>query len=143
MGNMFASSRYRIVVLKSQLRSYTWECRPQLFLVVFAYRLEITEVDKAVLSLKTQRKRLEEFRSRTVAQIDGETVRASENLTKHRKDLAAVALKRRKIQQKVLVKIDEWLVGIESLVGIGNPDHRLFLSSFVFPHMHFVLFAAQ
>jgi len=97
-------------------------------LFFFACRLEITEVDKAVLSLKTQRKRLEEFRSRTVAQIDGETERASENLTKHRKDLAAVALKRRKIQQKVLVKIDEWLIGIESLVGIGNPDYRLSLS---------------
>jgi charged multivesicular body protein 6 len=78
--------------------------------------LEITEVDKAVLSLKTQRRRLEDHRTRVTAQIERETLVARQLVASGYKDRAMMALKKKKLQENTLVKLDTFLLNVESMV---------------------------
>lgn len=97
---------------------------------------QITESDRAVLTLKVtsqgfetffahvmlthtpqaQRKKLTAQRARTDAQVarEGEVIR--ELLRTHKKERALLALKRKKLQEKQLEHIDAWLLNVESLL---------------------------
>ena len=77
----------------------------------------ITEADRAVLSLKTQRRRLEDQRARALAQMDREQEVARQLVAAGRKDRALLALKKRRLQQRQLEKLDAWVLNVEGMVG--------------------------
>ena len=81
------------------------------------YRLEITEVDRAVLSLKTQRRRLEDHRTRVTTQIERETLVARQLVASGHKDRAMLALKKKRLQETTLGKLDAFLLNVESMVS--------------------------
>lgn len=80
-------------------------------------KLEITEVDRAVLSLKTQRHRLEDHRTRVTAQIGRETLVARQLIASEHKDRALLALKKKKLQENTLLKLDAFLLNVESMLA--------------------------
>ena len=80
-------------------------------------RVEITDVDRAVLSLKTQRRRLEDHRTRVMSQITREKVIARELVAAGHKDRAVLALKKKRLQETTLVKLDAFLLNVESMVS--------------------------
>ncbi|KAG7669052.1 putative Vacuolar protein sorting-associated protein 20-like protein 1 [Nannochloris sp. 'desiccata'] len=75
-------------------------------------KLEITEVDRAVLGLKTQRHRLEDHRTRVTAQIGRETLVARQLIASEHKDRALLALKKKKLQENTLLKLDAFLLNL-------------------------------
>lgn len=83
-------------------------------------RLEVTETDKAVLALKSQRRRLLDQQKRAVAQIDRETEVARQLIASGHKDRARLALKKRHIQQQTVDKLDGLLLNVESMVCPSN-----------------------
>lgn len=90
---------------------------PPYFHPLKCYRLEITEVDRAVLSLKTQRHRLEDHRTRVTAQIGRETLVARQLIASEHKDRALLALKKKKLQENTLLKLDAFLLNVESMAS--------------------------
>lgn len=87
------------------------------FAICFAIiRTGITEVDKAVLSLKAQRRRLEDHRKQVLNQIDREQAIARQLVVSGHRDRALLALKKRRIQETSLEKLDVWLINVESTV---------------------------
>jgi charged multivesicular body protein 6 len=78
--------------------------------------MEITEVDRAVLSLKTQRRRLTDHRIRVITQVSREEAVARQLIGAGQRDRALLALKKRRIQQASLEKLDAWLINVESMV---------------------------
>lgn len=74
-------------------------------------------MDRAVLSLKTQRRRLEDHRTRVMSQINREKVIARELVATGHKDRAILALKKKRLQETTLIKLDAWLLNVESMVS--------------------------
>ncbi|KAL0341396.1 UNVERIFIED_CONTAM: Vacuolar protein sorting-associated protein [Sesamum radiatum] len=71
---------------------------------VFVKKPKITEVDKAILSLKTRG--LE-------AVIEAEKQAAKDLLREKKKDRALLALKKKKVQEDLLKQVDGWLINVE------------------------------
>ncbi|VFQ75588.1 unnamed protein product [Cuscuta campestris] len=80
---------------------------------IFAKKPKITEVDKAILSLKTQRRKLAQYQRQLENVIDAEKQAAKDLLREKKKDRALLALKKKKAQEELLKQVDAWLINVE------------------------------
>ncbi|XP_047943432.1 vacuolar protein sorting-associated protein 20 homolog 2-like [Salvia hispanica] len=80
---------------------------------VFVKKPMITEVDRAILSLKTQRRKLGQYQQQLEAVIDAEKQAAKDLLREKKKDRALLALKKKKVQEDLLKQVDGWLINVE------------------------------
>ncbi|XWS44673.1 hypothetical protein CRYUN_Cryun15aG0068100 [Craigia yunnanensis] len=74
---------------------------------------KITEVDRAILSLKTQRRKLAQYQRQLEAVIEAEKQAARDLIREKRKDRALLALKKKKAQEELLKQVDTWLINVE------------------------------
>ncbi|XVF84773.1 hypothetical protein PTKIN_Ptkin17bG0065500 [Pterospermum kingtungense] len=74
---------------------------------------KITEVDRAILSLKTQRRKLGQYQQQLEAVIEAEKQAARDLIREKRKDRALLALKKKKAQEELLKQVDTWLINVE------------------------------
>ncbi|PRW44891.1 aldehyde dehydrogenase [Chlorella sorokiniana] len=79
-------------------------------------KLEINDVDRAVLTLKSQARKLEQQRTRIQGDIDRERQIAKELVAQGRKDRALLALKRRKLQEVQAERLDGWLLNVQGML---------------------------
>ncbi|PSC73503.1 vacuolar sorting-associated 20-like protein 2-like [Micractinium conductrix] len=79
-------------------------------------KLEINEVDRAVLTLKTQARKLEQQRTRIQGNVDRELAVAKELVASGRKERALLALKRKKLQEGQAARLDAWLLNVEEML---------------------------
>ncbi|KAL8482719.1 hypothetical protein ACS0TY_025676 [Phlomoides rotata] len=80
---------------------------------IFVKKPKITEVDKAILSLKTQRRKLGQYQQQLEAVIEAEKQAAKDLLREKKKDRALLALKKKKVQEDLLKQVDGWLINVE------------------------------
>ncbi|KAG8369357.1 hypothetical protein BUALT_Bualt14G0002900 [Buddleja alternifolia] len=80
---------------------------------IFVKKPKITEVDKAILSLKTQRRKLAQYQLQLEAVIDAEKQAAKDLVREKKKDRALLALKKKKVQEDLLKQVDGWLINVE------------------------------
>ncbi|XP_042439026.1 vacuolar protein sorting-associated protein 20 homolog 2-like isoform X1 [Zingiber officinale] len=80
---------------------------------VFIKKPRITEVDKAILSLKTQRRKLALYQQQLETVIGAEKQAARDLIREKRKDRALLALKKKKAQEDLLKQVDGWLINVE------------------------------
>jgi len=79
----------------------------------------ITDVDRAVLALKTQKRKLGEYQKRVEGAIEREERRAKELVQGKKNQQALLALKKRKLHQQQLEKVCAWVLNVEeSIVNI-------------------------
>jgi charged multivesicular body protein 6 len=81
--------------------------------VRFHLVVRITEADKAVLSLKTQRRKLTAYQAQLEASMCRDTETAKQLLASGRRDRALLALRKRASTQQVLARVDGWLLKVE------------------------------
>eukprot|EP00897_Mesotaenium_endlicherianum_P010400 jgi/Mesen1/9389/ME000613S08756 len=74
---------------------------------------QITEVDKAILTLKTQRRKLAEYQKKVEAVIERETEAIRELIKEKKKDRAILTLKKKRLQEDLLKKADVWVMNVE------------------------------
>ncbi|KAL6992970.1 hypothetical protein U1Q18_011085 [Sarracenia purpurea var. burkii] len=80
---------------------------------LFVKKPKVTEVDKAILSLKTQRRKLADYQRQLDAVIEAEKKAARDLLREKKKDRALLALKKKKVQEELLKQVDAWLINVE------------------------------
>ncbi|KAJ3705509.1 hypothetical protein LUZ61_009214 [Rhynchospora tenuis] len=80
---------------------------------VFVKKPKVTEVDRAILTLKTQRRKLGQYQQQLEAVIDAEVKAAKELIAQKRKDRALIALRKKKTQEELLKTVDGWLMNVE------------------------------
>ncbi|XP_073145957.1 vacuolar protein sorting-associated protein 20 homolog 1-like [Henckelia pumila] len=80
---------------------------------VFVKKPKITEVDRAILSLKTQRRKLAQYQQQLDNVIEAEKQAAKDLLREKKKDRALLALKKKKVQEELLKQVDGWLINVE------------------------------
>ncbi|KAJ0989857.1 hypothetical protein J5N97_008213 [Dioscorea zingiberensis] len=80
---------------------------------IFVKKPKITEVDRAILSLKTQRRKLAQYQQQLDAVIEAEKQAAKDLIREKRKDRALLALKKKKTQEELLKQVDAWLINVE------------------------------
>ncbi|CAO2842550.1 unnamed protein product [Amaranthus hypochondriacus] len=80
---------------------------------IFVKKPKITEVDRAILSLKTQRRKLGQYQQQLEAVIEAEKQAARDLIREKKKDRALLALKKKKVQEELLQKVDAWLINVE------------------------------
>ncbi|XVE83384.1 hypothetical protein DITRI_Ditri16bG0084800 [Diplodiscus trichospermus] len=80
---------------------------------LLAKKPKITEVDRAILSLKTQRRKLAQYQQQLEAVIEAEKQAARDLIREKRKDRALLALKKKKTQEELLKQVDTWLINVE------------------------------
>ncbi|GMY12541.1 vacuolar protein sorting-associated protein 20 homolog 2-like [Fagus crenata] len=80
---------------------------------LFVKKPKITEVDRAILSLKTQRRKLAQYQQQLDAVIEAEKQAAKDLIREKRKDRALLALKKKKTQEELLKQVDAWLINVE------------------------------
>ncbi|KAI4330106.1 hypothetical protein MLD38_028413 [Melastoma candidum] len=80
---------------------------------IFVKKPKITDVDKAILSLKTQRRKLADYQRQLDKVIEAEKQAARDLIKEKRKDRALLALKKKKTQEELLKQVDTWLLNVE------------------------------
>ncbi|KAF9681816.1 hypothetical protein SADUNF_Sadunf05G0041900 [Salix dunnii] len=80
---------------------------------LFVKKPKITDVDRAILSLKTQRRKLAQYQRQLEAVIEAEKQAAKDLIREKRKDRALLALKKKKTQEELLKQVDTWLINVE------------------------------
>ncbi|KAL9263570.1 Vacuolar protein sorting-associated protein 20 homolog 2-like protein [Drosera capensis] len=80
---------------------------------IFVKKPKITDVDRAILSLKTQRRKLGQYQQQLEAVIEAEKQAARDLVREKKKDCALLALKKKKVQEELLQKVDAWLLNVE------------------------------
>ncbi|KAL2242361.1 vacuolar protein sorting-associated protein 20 homolog 2 [Sesamum indicum] len=80
---------------------------------VLVKKPKITQVDKAILSLKTQRRKLAQYQQQLEAVVEAEKQAAKDLLREKKKDRALLALKKKKVQEDLLKQVDAWLINVE------------------------------
>lgn len=80
---------------------------------LFVKKPKITEVDRAILSLKTQRRKLAQYQQQLDAVIEAEKQAARDLIREKKKDRALLALKKKKTQEELLKQVDAWLINVE------------------------------
>ncbi|BBN12284.1 charged multivesicular body protein 6 [Marchantia polymorpha subsp. ruderalis] len=80
---------------------------------LFSRKVKVTDVDRAILTLKTQRRKLTDYQKKLDAVIEREVEVARELLKQKKKDRALLTLKRKKAQEELLKKVDVWILNVE------------------------------
>ncbi|KIZ00841.1 charged multivesicular body protein 6 [Monoraphidium neglectum] len=90
---------------------------------------EITDVDRAVLSLKAQRRKLEDQSKLIEKRIEHNVSVARELITLNKKDRALLALKKKKLNEHQLQTIQTWLLNVEDMLSnmeLTKQQQRIF-----------------
>jgi charged multivesicular body protein 6 len=77
----------------------------------------ITEADRAVLSLKTQRRKLGAYQQQLEASVRRDTMAAKQLLAAGLRDRALLALRKRASTQAVLSRVDGWVLQVEETLA--------------------------
>ncbi|XP_042507254.1 vacuolar protein sorting-associated protein 20 homolog 2-like [Macadamia integrifolia] len=80
---------------------------------LFVKKPKITDVDRAILSLKTQRRKLAQYQQQLDNVIEAEKQAARDLIREKKKDRALLALKKKKAQEELLKQVDNWLINVE------------------------------
>ncbi|CAM6094898.1 unnamed protein product [Calypogeia fissa] len=80
---------------------------------LFSKKPKVTDVDKAILVLKTQRRKLVAYQKQLDVVIARELEVAKELLQQKKKERALLALKKRKSQEELQKKVDVWILNVE------------------------------
>nr|CAN81116.1 hypothetical protein VITISV_001607 [Vitis vinifera] len=80
---------------------------------IFVKKPKITDVDRAILSLKTQRRKLGQCQQQLDAVIEAEKQAARDLIREKKKDRALLALKKKKAQEELLKQVDAWVINVE------------------------------
>ncbi|KAF1871070.1 hypothetical protein Lal_00020804 [Lupinus albus] len=80
---------------------------------LFVKKPKVTDVDRAILALKTQRRKLAQYQQKLDAVIEAEKQAARDLIREKKKDRALLALKKKKTQEELLKQVDTWLINVE------------------------------
>ncbi|KAJ3675488.1 hypothetical protein LUZ60_004530 [Juncus effusus] len=80
---------------------------------IFVKKPKVTDVDRAILTLKTQRRKLGQYQQQLETVIQAEVQAAKDLIAQKRKDRALIALKKKKAQEEILKNVDGWLMNVE------------------------------
>jgi charged multivesicular body protein 6 len=80
---------------------------------LFVKKPRITDVDRAILSLKTQRRKLGQYQQQLEKVIEAEKQAARDLIREKRKDRALLALKKKRTQEDLLKQVDQWVINVE------------------------------
>eukprot|EP00899_Mesostigma_viride_P010516 jgi/Mesvir1/19466/Mv10490-RA.1 len=76
----------------------------------------VTDTDRAILSLKTQKRKLTEYSKRIETVIASEVEAAKQLLQEKKRERALIALKKKKIQEDLLRRVEEWMMNVEQML---------------------------
>ncbi|MED6135122.1 hypothetical protein PIB30_043243 [Stylosanthes scabra] len=79
----------------------------------FVKKPNVTDVDRAILTLKTQRRKLSQYQRKLDAVIEAEKQAARDLIREKKKDRALLALKKKRAQEELLKQVDSWLLNVE------------------------------
>jgi charged multivesicular body protein 6 len=80
---------------------------------IFVKKPKITDVDRAILTLKTQRRKLSQFTEQLEKVIEAEKEAARQLVQQKKRDRALIVLKKKKAQEELQKQVDTWLMNVE------------------------------